>query len=134
MLTSLRRTALICALSLLAAPSAAAATAVAPAAPPHRVLGSETLTQFKVTLVATAGSGTQSAKATVTAVAYQYVGGVWKKAATKTIGQPNQWYWTIVGVCSLMASQPFDTIKVSLLDSPASGQCSTIYTKRWSNG
>jgi hypothetical protein len=134
MITSLRRTALICALSLLAAPSAAAATAGTPAAPPRRVLGSETLTQFKVTLVATAGSGTQSAKATVTAVAYQYVGGVWKKAATKTIGQPNQWYWTIVGVCSLMASQPFDTIKVSLLDSPSSGQCSNIYTKHWSNG
>ena len=134
MITSLRRTALICALSLLAAPSAAAAMAGTPAPPPHRVLGSETLTQFKVTLVATAGTGTQSAKATVTAVAYQYVGGVWKKAATKTIGQPNQWYWTIVGVCSLMASQPFDTIKVSLLDSPSSGQCSNIYTKHWSNG
>jgi hypothetical protein len=134
MITSLRRTALICSLSLLAAPSAAAATAGTPAAPPHRVLGSETLTQFKVTLVATAGTGTQSAKATVTAVAYQYVGGVWKKAATKTIGQPNQWYWTIVGVCSLMASQPFDTVKVSLLDSPASSQCSNIYTKHWSNG
>ena len=134
MITSLRRTALICALSLLAAPSAVAATAGTQAAPPHRVLGSETLTQFKVTLVATAGTGTQSAKATVTAVAYQYVGGIWKKAATKTIGQPNQWYWTIVGVCSLMASQPFDTIKVSLLDSPSSGQCSNIYTKHWSNG
>jgi hypothetical protein len=134
MITSLRRTALICALSLLAAPSAAAATTGTPAKPPQRVLATETLTQFKVTMVATAGSGTQSAKATVTAVGYQLVGSGWKKAATKTIGQPNQWYWDIVGVCSLMASQPFDTIKVSLLDSPASSQCSKTYTRHWSNG
>jgi hypothetical protein len=134
MITGLRRTALICALSLLAAPSAAAATAGTPAQPQQRILATETLTQFKVTMIATAGSGTQSAKATVTAVGYQFVGSGWKKAATKTIGQPDQWYWNIVGVCSLMASQPFDTIKVSLLDSPASGQCTKLYTKHWSNG
>ena len=131
MITSLRRTALICALSLLSVTSVAAATAGTSAEPPQKVLATETLTQFKVTLVATAGSGTQSAKATVTAVAYQYVGPGWKKAATKTIGQANQWYWDIVGVCSLMARQPFDMIRVSLLDSPASGQCSKTYTKHW---
>jgi len=64
-------------------------------------------------------------------VGYQFVGSAWKRVATKTIGQPNQWYWTIVGVCSLMARQPFDAIRVSLLDSPSSGQCSKIYTERW---
>ena len=131
MTVSLRRTALVVALCLLAVPAAAAAAAGA-SAHLQRVLGTETLSQFKVTLIATPGSGTESAKATVTAVGYQYVGSGWKKVATKTVGQPNQWYWDIVGVCSLMASQPFDTIRVSLLDSPSSGQCSNIYTKRWS--
>jgi len=130
MIVSLRRTALVVALCLLAVPAAAAAAAGA-SAHLQRVLGTETLSQFKVTLIATPGSGTESAKATVTAVGYQYVGSGWKKVATKTVGQPNQWYWTIVGVCSLMASQPFDTIRVSLLDSPSSGQCSKIYTERW---
>jgi hypothetical protein len=67
----------------------------------------------------------------VTAVGYQYVGSGWQKAGTKTIGQPDQWYWDIVGVCSLMARQPFDMIRVSLLDSPSSGQCSKAYTKHW---
>jgi len=131
MIVSLRRTALVVALCLLAVPAAAAAAAGA-SAHLQRVLGTETLSQFKVTLIATPGSGTESAKATVTAVGYQYVGSGWKKVATKTVGQPNQWYWDIVGVCSLMASQPFDTIRVSLLDSPSSGQCSNIYTKHWS--
>lgn len=130
MIVSLRRTALVVALCLLAVPAAAAAAAGA-SAHLQRVLGTETLSQFKVTLIATPGSGTESAKATVTAVGYQYVGSGWKKVATKTVGQPNQWYWDIVGVCSLMASQPFDTIRVSLLDSPSSGQCSKTYTKRW---
>jgi len=131
MIVSLRRTALVVALCLLAVPAAAAAAAGA-SAHLQRVLGTETLSQFKVTLIATPGSGTESAKATVTAVGYQFVGSAWKRVASKTIGQPNQWYWTIVGVCSLMASQPFDTIRVSLLDSPSSGQCSNIYTKHWS--
>ena len=130
MIVSLRRTALVVALCLLAVPAAAAAAAGA-SAHLQRVLGTETLSQFKVTLIATPGSGTESAKATVTAVGYQFVGSAWKRVASKTIGQPNQWYWTIVGVCSLMASQPFDTIRVSLLDSPSSGQCSKIYTERW---
>ena len=130
MTVSLRRTALVVALCLLAVPAAAAAAAGA-SAHLQRVLGTETLSQFKVTLIATPGSGTESAKATVTAVGYQYVGSGWKKVATKTVGQPNQWYWDIVGVCSLMASQPFDAIRVSLLDSPSSGQCSKIYTERW---
>ena len=131
MIVSLRRTALICALCLPAIPFAAAAAAGGSAHLQPRVLATETLTQFKVTLIATPGSGTESAKATVTAVGYQYVGSGWRKAGTKTIGQPDQWYWDIVGVCSLMASQPFDTIRVSLLDSPSSSQCSKIYTKRW---
>jgi hypothetical protein len=131
MITSLRRAVLIVGLCLLAVPLAAVAAAGAPAHLQQRVLATETLTQFKVTLIATPGSGTGSAKATVQAVGYQYVGSGWKKAGTKTIGQPGQWYWDIVGVCSLMASQPFDTIRVSLLDSPASGQCSKTYTKRW---
>ena len=130
MTVSLRRTALVVALCLLAVPAAAAAAADA-SAHLQRVLGTETLSQFKVTLIATPGSGTESAKATVTAVGYQYVGSGWKKVATKTVGQPNQWYWDIVGVCSLMARQPFDAIRVSLLDSPSSGQCSKIYTERW---
>jgi hypothetical protein len=130
MIVSLRRTALVVALCLLAVPAAAAAAAGA-SAHLQRVLGTETLSQFKVTLIATPGSGTESAKATVTAVGYQYVGSGWKKVATKTVGQPNQWYWDIVGVCSLMARQPFDAIRVSLLDSPSSGQCSKIYTERW---
>jgi len=102
-----------------------------PAGRTVRVLATETLSQFKVTLIATPGSGTESAQATVTAVGYKYVGSGWQKAGTKTIGKPDQWYWDIVGVCSLMASQPFDTIRVSLLDSPSSGQCSKTYTKRW---
>jgi len=130
MIVSLRRTALVVALCLLAVPAAAAAAAGA-SAHLQRVLGTETLSQFKVTLIATPGSGTESAKATVTAVGYQYVGSGWKKVATKTVGQPNQWYWDIVAVCSLMARQPFDAIRVSLLDSPSSGQCSKIYTERW---
>ena len=130
MTVSLRRTALVVALCLLAVPAAAAAAAGA-SAHLQRVLGTETLSQFKVTLIATPGSGTESAKATVTAVGYQYVGSGWKKVATKTVGQPNQWYWDIVAVCSLMARQPFDAIRVSLLDSPSSGQCSKIYTERW---
>jgi hypothetical protein len=134
MITSVRRSALIAAFCLLAAPSAAAATVSTPSAAQQRVLAAETLTQFKVTLIATEGSGTESSKATVTAVGYQYVGSGWKKAATKTIGQPDQWYWDLAGVCSLMASQPVDTIRVSLLDSPSSGQCSTIYTEHWGNG
>ena len=132
MIVSVRRTAIIAALCLLAVPAVADAAAGAPAVPQQKFLGSETLTQFKVRLIATVDTGTESAKATVTAVGYQFVGSAWKRVASKTIGQPNQWYWTIVGVCSLMASQPFDTIRVSLLDSPSSGQCSNIYTKHWS--
>jgi hypothetical protein len=131
MIVSLRRIALVVALCLLAVPAAAAAAAGASAHLQQRVLGTETLSQFKVRLIATPGSGTESAKATVTAVGYQFVGSGWKKVATKTVGQPNQWYWDIVGVCSLMAQQPFDAIRVSLLDSPSSGQCSKIYTERW---
>ena len=131
MIASLRRTALICALCLLAGPSAAAAAVGGPAHVQQRVLATETLSQFKVTLIATPGSGTESAQATVTAVGYKYVGSGWQKAGTKTIGKPDQWYWDIVGVCSLMARQPFDAIRVSLLDSPSSGQCSKIYTERW---
>ena len=131
MIVSVRRTAIIAALCLLAVPAAAAAASGTAAHPQQKFLGSETLTQFKVRLIATVGTGTESAKATVTAVGYQYVGSGWKKVATKTVGQPNQWYWDIVAVCSLMARQPFDAIRVSLLDSPSSGQCSKIYTERW---
>jgi hypothetical protein len=103
MIASVRRTAIIAALCLLAVPAAAAG---APAHPQQKFLGSETLTQFKVRLIATAGTGTESARATVTAVGYQFVGSAWQRVATKTIGQPDQWYWTIVGCARSWPASP----------------------------
>ncbi len=143
MVFTLRRAAVACALGLLAAGSATAAvsavTAVAAASTSaqHRVLGTTTLSQFKVEVTATRAP---MDLATVTATGYQHTSAGWKPIATKTIGTPNQWFWYSVEVCSLTTTEfktsssgmtvDSDTMRLSLLATPAIG-CTKTYTESW---
>lgn len=142
MIFNSRRTAIICALCLLAAvPSATAAAMAGTTHAQQRTIATTTLTQFKVVLVATRGPSSGGApKATVTATGYKRASGGWKVISTKTIGKPGQWFWYPVEACSLTATElttssggtttPAAAIKVSLLVTPSIG-CSKTYAETW---
>jgi hypothetical protein len=140
MILNLRRTAVVSAFCLLTS-GPAAATAAGTAAPPHRVLGQSTLAYFRVTLVATRGlSLGGAARATVTAAGYQRSGTSWRLISRKTVGQPDQWFWNTVEICSLAATQlvnlpqgpaTLETATVSLLTTLGPGGCSTGYEEDW---
>ncbi len=142
MVFTLRRAAIACVLGLLAVGSATTAVSAATAATPstsaqHRVLGTTTLSQFKVEVTATRAP---MDLATVTATGYQHTSAGWKPIATKTIGTPNRWFWYSVEVCSLTTTEfktsssgmtvDSDTMRLSLLATPAIG-CTKTYDKSW---
>ncbi|HEY1914298.1 MAG TPA: hypothetical protein VGH27_01870 [Streptosporangiaceae bacterium] len=142
MIIKLRRAAAASALGLLAAgPISVAALNPAPAAASstpavQRVLATATLSQFKVVLTAARGP---SSMATVTAAGYQQTTAGWKLISSKTVGQPDQWFWNSVDTCSFTVTQlkplpsgaaPYDSMRVSLLMTPALG-CSTTYHAAW---
>lgn len=110
--------------------------------PQRRQLAVTTLSDFKVVLTATRESG-HPLLATVTAAGFRRSGGGWQLIAVKRIGKISGWFWFSVETCSLTATQlknnavspspavvPFDSIKVSLLITPAIG-CSGTFTKRF---
>jgi hypothetical protein len=107
------------------------------ASAPHRQIGTAQLTYFKVVLTATRGTG-QPPTATVTAAGYERSGTGWRLLAVKRIGQPGQWFWYAVQTCSLDITQyqgvspvrAFDSVKVSLLATPALG-CTQLFSERW---
>lgn len=120
---------------------AAAATGVSQ--PQRRQLAVTTLSDFKVVLTATRESG-HPLLATVTAAGFRRSGGRWRLITVKRIGKVSGWFWFSVETCSLEATQlknntvspspavvRFDSIKVSLLITPAAG-CSGTFTKRFS--
>jgi hypothetical protein len=120
----------------------AAATATRASQPQQRQLAVATLSDFKVVLTATREPG-HPLLATVTAAGYRRSGSAWMLIATKQIGKPSGWSWFSAQTCSLTISQlknntvspsppvvRFDSIKVSLLITPAIG-CSGTYNKRW---
>ena len=98
---------------------------------------SHLLTYFKVVLTATRTAG-QPPTATVTAAGYERSGTGWRLLAVKRIGQPGQWFWYAVQTCSLDITQyqgvspvrAFDSVKVSLLATPALG-CTQLFSERW---
>ena len=91
-------------------------------------------------LTATRSPGTAPAPAaTVTAAVFRHTPHGWKLIATKRIGKADGWFWYSVGVCSFTMTRfvpatdppvPGDTIKASMLMTPALG-CSKTYTTRW---
>jgi hypothetical protein len=120
----------------------AAASAAGASQPQRRQLAVTALSGFKVVLTATRAAG-HPLQATVTAAGYRRSGSGWKLIATKRIGKASGWFWFPVETCSLTAIQlknntvspsppvvTFDSIKVSLLITPAIG-CSGTYSKRW---
>lgn len=127
--------ALLAAVSLLT--MAAAASATGASQPQRRQIAVTRLSDFKVVLTAVRGPGDPPV-ATVTAAGYRRSGGHWKLIATKRIGQADQWEWFSVDTCSLATTQlkgvspveAVDSVKVSLLDTPAIG-CSVTFTKHW---
>lgn len=141
---SMRRIAAACGLitaaGLLATGAAASATGAAQ--PQQRQIAATTLSDFKVVLTATREPG-HPLLATVTAAGYRRTGSTWTPIATKRIGAAGGWFWSSVQACSLTTTQlknntvspsppvtAFDSIKVSLLITPAIG-CSGTYTERW---
>lgn len=119
-----------------------AAAAAGVSEPQRRQLAVTTLSDFKVVLTATRESG-HPLLATVTAAGFRRSGGRWQLIAVKRIGKVSEWFWFSVETCSLKATQlknntvspspavlPFDSIKVSLLITPAIG-CSGTFTKRF---
>ena len=121
-------------------PLAGSAASAAPHhAPPIRVLGVTTLTNFRVVLTATKASNTSGPSATVTAAGYRRTAHGWKLISVKRIGRPGGWSWFATEVCSLRTAQfrpqpstatPADSIIVRLLWGPAIG-CLGPYTKTW---
>jgi hypothetical protein len=120
----------------------AAASATRASQPQRRQLAATTLSDFKVVFTATREAG-HPLLATVTAAGYRRSGSHWALIATKRIGQASGWFWFSVETCSLKTTQlknntvspsppvvTFDSIKVSLLITPAIG-CSRTYSKRW---
>jgi hypothetical protein len=121
---------------------AAASSATGAGQPQQRQLAAATLSDFKVVLTATREPG-HPLLATVTAAGYRRSGSAWALIATKQIGKASGWFWFSVQTCSLTITQlknntispsppvvRFDSIKVSLLITPAIG-CSDTYRKRW---
>jgi hypothetical protein len=120
----------------------AAVSATGASQPQRRQLAVTTLSDFKVVLTATREPG-HPLLASVTAAGYRRSGSGWTLIATKRIGKASGWVWFSVETCSLKTTQlknntvspsppvvTFDSIKVSLLITPAIG-CSRTYGKRW---
>jgi hypothetical protein len=142
MFSPIRRTAVAAALvTAVGLPSTVAASATG-ASQPQRQLAATTLSDFKVVLTATKDPE-NPLLATVTAAGYQRSSSSWTLIATKRIGKASQWFWFSVGTCSLTTTQlknntaspspavvTFDSIKVSLLATPAIGGTPT-YSERW---
>ena len=143
MFSPMRRIAVAAALATaVGLPSTVAVASATGASQPQRQLAATTLSDFKVVLTATQDTG-NPLLATVTAAGYQRSGSDWTLIATKRIGKASQWFWSSVGTCSLETTQlknntaspspavvAFDSIKVSLLATPAIG-CSPTYSKSW---
>jgi hypothetical protein len=75
----------------------------------------------------------------VTASGYQQTSTGWTLISSTTVGQPGQWFWYSVEACSFTVTQlkplpssaePFDSMRVSLLETPALG-CSKTYHATW---
>jgi hypothetical protein len=143
-LSSMRRAAvaaaLVAAVGLLVVVPEASATGSGQ--PQRRQLAASTLSDFKVVLTATREPG-HPLLATVTAAGYRRSGSHWKVLARKRVGKARGWFWFSVKTCALTTTQlknntaspsppvvRFDSIKVSLLITPAIG-CSRPYSKRW---
>jgi hypothetical protein len=120
----------------------AAASATGASQPQQRQLAVATLPDFKVVLTATREPG-HPLLATVTAAGYRRSGSAWTLIAAKQIGTASGWFWFSVQACALTITQlknntvspsppvvRFDSVKVSLLITPAIG-CSGTYSKRW---
>lgn len=147
MFSSIRRISAVAALAtvggLLTTVVAVSAAGVSRVSQPQRrQLAVTTLSDFKVVLTATRESG-HPLLATVTAAGFRRSGGRWQLIAVKRIGKVSGWFWFSVETCSLKATQlknntvspspavvRFDSIKVSLLITPAAG-CSGTFTKRF---
>lgn len=141
MFSSMRRIAAIAALvtaaGLLTMVAAASATGVSQ--PQRRQLAVTTLSDFKVVLTATREAG-HPLLATVTAAGFRRSGSGWTLIAIKRIGKASGWFWFSVETCSLTTTQlknntsppvvTFDSVKVSLLITPAIG-CSGTFSERW---
>lgn len=103
----------------------------------QRQIGVAELSAFKVVLTATRDGG-QPPTATVTAAGYERSGSAWKLVSVRQIGARGEWFWYAVQTCSLNTiqfrgispKQAVDTIKVSLLATPALG-CTKPFTERW---
>jgi hypothetical protein len=143
MFSSMRRiavaAALVTAVGLL---TTVAASATGASQPQRRQIAATTLSDFKVVLMVTREPG-HPLLATVIAAGYRRSGIHWKLIATKRIGKASGWFWFSVETCSLKTTQlknntvspsppvvTFDSIKVSLLITPAIG-CSRTYSKHW---
>jgi hypothetical protein len=144
MFSSMRRiavaAALVTATGLLS--TVAAADATEASQPQRRQIAVSTVSDFKVVLTAIR-EPRHPLLATVTAAGYRRAGSGWQLIATKQIGTASGWFWFSVDTCSLTTIQlknntispsppvvTFDSIKVSLLITPAIG-CSRTYSKRW---
>jgi photosystem II stability/assembly factor-like uncharacterized protein len=109
----------------------------------RRQLAVATLSNFKVVLAATRALGQSAAPAaSVSAAGFRRTAHGWKLITTKTIGRRGGWSWYSVDVCSLTVTQlkpgpssarPSDTIKASLLMTPALG-CSATTTADFGPG
>ena len=141
---SIRRITVACALvTAVGLPTMmVAASATGASQPQRRQLAVTTLSDFRAVLTATREPG-RPLLATVTAAGYRRSGTGWTLIATKRIGKASGWFWFSVETCSLRTTQlknntvspsppvvTFDSIKVSLLITPATG-CSRTYSKRW---
>jgi hypothetical protein len=142
--SSMRRIAAACAVVTAAGllTTVAAASATGASQPQRRQLAATTLSNFKIVLTATR-EPQHPLLATVAAAGYRRSGSGWMLIATKRIGETSGWFWFSVETCSLTTTQlknntvspsppvvRFDSIKVSLLITPAIG-CSRTYSKRW---
>ena len=118
--------------------TAASASSTHASQPQHRQIAVSILSSFKVVLTATRGPGQVAPMATVTAAGYRRSGAHWELIASKRIGEANEWFWFSVETCSLTTTQlqgvspvtAYDSIKVSLLNTPAIG-CSRTFIKHW---
>lgn len=144
MFSSMRRIAAVAALATAGGllTTVVAVSAAGVSQPQRRQLAVTTLSDFKVVLTATRESG-HPLLATVTAAGFRRSGGRWQLIAVKRIGEVSGWFWFSVETCSLKVTQlqnntvspspavvRFDSIKVSLLITPAAG-CSGTFTKRF---
>jgi hypothetical protein len=141
MFNSMRRIAAVAALVTAAGllTTVAAASATGASQPQRRQLAITTLSDFKVVLTATREAG-HPLLATVTAAGFRRTGSGWQPIAIKRIGKASGWFWFSVQTCSLTTTQfknntsppvtRFDSVKVSLLITPAIG-CSGTFSKRW---